>query len=171
MRVVSSFVIFTATSLSLFVASDVRSTAAAARAPARAGVVLVDARTHDVDPCPTGTAVVASRVPSVEQALVGLFRRAPVVFHDLTIGSDGRQRPITRANTTLSEAVLLGGARGSEIAKWYKAAVHRCGRVVAGLTWAFKVSFGTAPSAAQSGGIVFLARTRAGWHLYMGLSG
>ena len=47
----------------------------------------------------------------------------------------------------------------------------RCGRTVAGQTWAFNMSFAHAQNVITGANIALLVKTRGGWSLYGGLSG
>jgi len=107
----------------------------------------------------------------LDQALVALHRRAAIGFADLTVGMDGTVYPVTRKNTSVWEAVALSPGSRGDVAQWYKAAVHRCGRTVAGQTWAFNMSFAHAQNVITGANIALLVKTRGGWSLYGGLSG
>ncbi len=88
-----------------------------------------------------------------------------MVFKNLTARIDGRIAPISSKTVSVEEAVLLPSQRGgAEADRWYRIAVQRCGRRVAGVTWAFDMSFTAHAIAAEH--IAFLVRSRDGWRLY-----
>lgn len=130
----------------------------AAVVPAASGTGLAMENEFPVDHCPPASAMSPQR-PPLQAALPALYRRAAVVFKSLMAD------PISPTNTSVQEAILLPSAKGGvEAARWYRIALQRCGRHVAGVTWAFDMSFTAHANAAEH--IAFLVHSRDGWRLY-----